>query len=413
MPAKRRPTAKRPEPPPLEYPAWQSQAKAQLEGRNSTEQGPIAKPRPPWVLASAAVIFSVTCCLLLAEIVLSFLPVASGLRSLEVDDHNPIFHFAPDRPFVFSAGWNLQHVNRGRVNNAGWVNDQDYRKDDPQPLVAVIGDSYIEAQIVPYQQTMQARLAESLAGEFRVYSFAAMGAPLSQYLIWARHAVRDYGAMAIIINVCVNDFDESHIDYRTAPGFWLYAPDANGELQLRLLPHRRGVLWRIAQQSALARYLLINLHLGHHILNVPILRHLFIARPAHAGASIFDSEAERARLRDSYAVIDAFFRDLPRLVELPRDRVLLTIGGLKYSEPAAADADAFFDLMRKALLEKAAAHGYEAVDLDPLFVERHHRTGQMFKYPYDPHWNGNGHAVAADAALSSRMLRKLRQQSEL
>ena len=167
--------------------------------------------------------------LLLAELALNLLPVASGLRSMPVDAEHPVYHFEPNRSYVFSHGWRLQNVNRGRVNNAGWVNDQDYRKDDATPLLAVVGDSFIEAQMVPYAETMQARLAKALEGQFRVYSFAGSGAPLSQYLIWARHAVRDYGARAVVINVVINDFDESHTAYRTAPGFWLYAPDQNGD----------------------------------------------------------------------------------------------------------------------------------------------------------------------------------------
>jgi hypothetical protein len=378
---------------------------------SAIEQVPVAETRPTWVFATAAVILSIICCLAVAEIVLTFLPVASGLRSVPVNDENPIFHFEPDRPFVFSTGWNLQHVNRGRVNNAGWINDQDYSRDDPQPLVAVIGDSYIEAQIVSYAETVQARLAKALAGEFRVYSFAAMGAPLSQYLIWARHAVRDYGARAVIINVVINDFDESHVSYRMAPGFWLYAPDSDGELHLRLIPHRRGLLWTLAQKSALARYLLINLHVGHHILNVPALYRFFIGPPAHAQESIAGSEAELSRMRDSYAVINAFFRDLERLVELPRDRVLLTVDGFHYPEAARAAAGSYFDLTRRALLARAAVQGYEAIDLDPLFFARHRESGERFEFANDPHWNGSGHAVAAGAALSSHLLRELRQRA--
>ena len=73
--------------------------------------------------------------------------------------------------------------------------------------------------MMPYAETVQGRLARALAGDFRVYSFAASGAPLSQYLVWARHAVRDYGARGVAINVVVNDFDESHVAYGGTPGF--------------------------------------------------------------------------------------------------------------------------------------------------------------------------------------------------
>ena len=73
-------------------------------------------------------------------------------------------------------------------------------------------------------------------------------------------------------------------------------------------------------------------------------------------------------MRDSYAVIDAFLRDLPGMVELPRDRILLIVDGFRYHEVAAAGDGSYFDLMRKALLAKATAQGYEAIDLDPLFL---------------------------------------------
>ena len=60
-----------------------------------------------------------------------------------------MLHFTPNRPFVNSLGWNFHNVVHGRVNNAGFVNDQDYVRDGP-PLIAVIGDSFIEAQMVAY-----------------------------------------------------------------------------------------------------------------------------------------------------------------------------------------------------------------------------------------------------------------------
>ena len=57
---------------------------------------------------------------------LRFLPVSTGLRSMPVNAANPVLHFTPNRPFVNSLGWNFHNVVRGRVNNAGFVNDQDY-----------------------------------------------------------------------------------------------------------------------------------------------------------------------------------------------------------------------------------------------------------------------------------------------
>src|SRR5262245_20909138 len=132
------------------------------------------------LLAVTSMAISVVACLALAEIALRLLPVATGLRSVAVTTDQPIFHFTPDRPFVYSRDWDLAMVNRGRVNNAGFINDQEYRKDDDTPLLAIVGDSMIEAQMVAYPDTLQGRLAKALEGRLRVYSFAASGAPLSQ-----------------------------------------------------------------------------------------------------------------------------------------------------------------------------------------------------------------------------------------
>ena len=274
---------------------------------------------------------SIVVCLLAAEIVLRFLPVSTGLRSVPVTAADPILHFTPNRPFVNSLGWNMHNVVHGRVNNAGFVNDQDYVRDGP-PLIAVIGDSFIEAQMVAYPQTLQGRLAAALAPKFRVYSFAGSGAPLSQYLIWAGFAVREYGARAVVINVVGNDFDESLAAYRVGPGFWQYAPDANGVLQLKLTPHRAGTLISFARQSALARYVIINLGIQNRLFSIRWLAEMIFGKPANAQpryAGNTDASTDEKRVRDSLAAIDAFFRDVPERVGLPPERVLFTLDGFR------------------------------------------------------------------------------------
>src|ERR1041385_12309 len=90
---------------------------------------------------------SIAFCLLAAEVVLRFLPFSPGRRSRPVTAAEPVLHFAPNRPFTNSLGWTMHNVVHGRVNNAGFVNDKDDVRDGP-PLIAVIGDSFIEAQMV-------------------------------------------------------------------------------------------------------------------------------------------------------------------------------------------------------------------------------------------------------------------------
>jgi hypothetical protein len=354
---------------------------------------------------------SIAVCLAAAEIVLRFLPVSTGLRSMPVTASDAVLHFTPDWHFTNSLGWNMHNVVRGRVNNAGFVNDQDYVRDGP-PLIAVVGDSFIEAQMVAYPQTLQGRLAAALAPNMRVYSFAASGAPLSQYLVWAGYAVKEYGARAVVINVVGNDFDESLSAYRLGPGFWQYAPDGNGVLQLTLNPHRAGTLISLARHSALARYVIINLGIQNRLFAIRWLGEMIFGKPANAApryAGNTDASADDKRVRDSLGAIDAFLRDIPERVGLPADRVLFTLDGFRSAEAARDGAGSYFDLMRHAFIEKAAGKGYEVIDLDTRFIPRHAQTGESFEFSEDNHWNAAGHEVAFEAVMGSKLLARLKQ----
>jgi hypothetical protein len=371
--------------------------------------------RPTQLLFSFLVpIFTVLICLAAAEGVLRLLPVSSGLHAAAVSARDPVFHFLPNRPFLHSLGWNMHDVNHGRINNAGFTNAQDYRRDDPLPLLAVIGDSYIEARMVPYADTLQGRLARMLDGQIRVYSFAAGGAPLSQYLVWAQYAVSTYGARSLVINVVGNDFDESLTTYKIGPGFWFYVPDQRGELHLRLVEHHPGWLLEISRHSALARYLVMNVGLQQAIYASRSLAELIFGRPAQAApryAGNTDATADTERVRASLAVIDAFFRDLPVMTGLPPQSILFTLDGFRYPDAAEAARDSYFDLMRRAFRQKARGLSYEVIDLDEWFIPHYQRTRKHFEYLDDAHWNGIGHGVAAEAVSSSQLLHRLRALS--
>ena len=337
--------------------------------------------------------------LAVVEIGLQFLPVATGLHSLPVSAAQPIFHFEPNRDFVYSHGWKFDRVNRGRVNNAGWVNDQDYRADDKLPLIAVIGDSFIEAQMVPHEETLQGRLAKALAGRFRVYSFAAAGAPLAEFPVYAGYAMREFGASAVVIAITNYDFARSELAYNSPTGFWIYQRE-DDRLQLRLIPYQPGWLRSLARRSALARYLVLNLRLGERLTQARQAVALSGSSPALAAPS----DDSGARVATSEAVIAAFFRDLPALAPLPAERVLFVLDGYHYPEVATAASGSYGDRLRRRFRAAAEARSYEAVDLDPLFFARYGEDRTRFDFPGDTHWNGDGHAIAAAGVLSSRLL---------
>jgi hypothetical protein len=62
----------------------------------------------------------------------------------------------------------------------------------------------------------------------------------------------------------------------------------------------------------------------------------------------------------------------------------------------------YFSLMREAFLKEAQASGYEAIDMQQVFIEHYQKHKERFEWPIDNHWNGVAHGVAADAVERSQ-----------
>jgi hypothetical protein len=358
------------------------------------------------LFAVLAVALSFGVILVALEIGLRFLPVETGFSFAPVHANAPVMHAAPDKAFVSSVGWDFQLTNRGRVNNAGFVNDRDYDPSAASLLLAVVGDSYIEAKMVPYVETVQGRLASAVKGRGRVYSFGFSGAPLSQYLIWAHHAWTSYRPDGIVINVVANDFDESMAHIGTKVGFHQYVDGPNGPV-LTLVPYDPPA-WRDAlKRSALARYLIYNL-------KVLDLYGFLQRRATGEGARAFSNvaaEPTAVRMDAASTAIAAFFRDLPAMHDLTRDRILFVVDGLReaiYDPALAVEAAASYaGRANRLFMEAARAEGYTVIDMHAEFSADYAARSQYFEYPTDGHWSGVGHGVAADAIARSPLFRAL------
>ncbi len=355
--------------------------------------------------AAISILIGITLALAIGEAVCRFLPVNDGLKAMPVNASAPVFHFTPNRNVTWSRDWNFSIVNRIHVNNAGYVNDQNYDARDPRPLLAVVGDSYVEAAMVPPHDTLQGRLSKALAPAARVYSFAASGAPLSQYLAWAREARKKWKAQALIIVVVGNDFDESLAIYKQGPGFHHYVAGANGALHLQRFDYEPSLLRLAVRKSALARYVLFNLQAHEHL---PALANelMSFVRPARADIFVGNTSAstDADRLRWSKAAVLAFLHDLSAYAGWPPGSVLFVVDGVRYPSNNPAVAASYFVQMREFFIAAARRAGYEAIDMDPAFFAHYRATGERFEFPTDGHWNGLAHRLAAEAALHSALL---------
>ena len=358
-----------------------------------------AHSRRHLVFAMIAVALGTLVVVLLVEFVLRFLPVRESLEAPAITAEQPQLRFRSNNEVVFSAGWDFAIVNRVRVNNFGFVNNQDYDPGQANPLLAVIGDSYVEALMLPYQDTLHGRLAAKLGNRGRVYSFGASGSALSQYLAYARYAEQTFRPESMVLIVVGNDFDESLLEYKAAPGFHYLRGSAAKGFDLHLVPFEPSLLGRALRWSALARYLNYNLQLSG-------LRRRLFGKGDYVGNVAATQES--LRIQRSKEVIEYFLNVLPEYAGLAPSKIAFLVDGMRpdlYEEKALEAAQSsYFALMRTYFLQSAKAKGYVVVDMQPRFLERYHKEGKRFEWPFDGHWNSIGHEEAAKAVLSSGFL---------
>ncbi len=352
--------------------------------------------------------FGVALPLVVLEIALRFLPYNEGLVVAPMDEEDSVYRFVPDRDFSYSQDWDLKNARTRHVNNAGFLSDIDYMTDSTAPLLAIIGDSYIEAIQVDWSETAQGRLSAELGDDMRVYGFGAAYAPLSQYVVWSRYVAETFNPDMLVVNVVGNDFDESLMPDHLQPGqrgMTFFTDAGDGTLALTPTPrHAESLVRRALRQSALVAYLYRNLQVG-------ALPQMLAQRSTtdDEGEALYagntEAEASEERLARSYLAVDQFLRLLPLESGLRPEEILITLDGLRPElydpERLAAAQESFAAQMMAFLWTKAASQGFEVINLQPLFIAHHEEAGERFEFPFNNHWNATGHAILADAIRDS------------
>ena len=343
-----------------------------------------------------------------AELALRLIPSAyDGARRMPVDGENPIARLEPDREFTWSAGWNFSLANTVQVNNAGFHSDVDYEAGGSGPLLAVVGDSYVEAVQVPYRLSCAGRVATMLEPAARVYSFGLSGAPLSQYLAWARYAHDSFLPRAMVFVIIRNDYRHSVRRSSSMPGFHYFVGAGAGRLVLERSDFVPSLAHRTARRSALLRYLAHNAGVQYSL------------RRIRRAEALRNRERHLPRLRlmqqervaISKRAIDEFFDLLPEYSGLGPERITFVLDGVRpdlyddeYDESLRAARGGWKETERRYFMANAVHRGYETLDLQPRFRAHYRRHRRRFEWPQDHHWNALGHELCSDAVRSSALL---------
>lgn len=349
-------------------------------------------------------LFGILLSLVVLEFFLRLCPVHEGAYRLAVNDNNPIIRHKENRDFIFSNGWNFPIVTTKHSNNYGFINDHDYSNQEDTSLMAIIGDSFVEALQVENRLTMHGILAKETAdGEGRVYSFGASGSPLSTYLAYAEYVSNEFRPTSMVFVIIINDFDESISKYREQPGMHLFRLTSNGELELERSDFEPSIVRKLAKQSALIRYLHLNLQVLDRIL--PWILGGLDDSVKYAGNILVDASSEH--VLDSKKAVDKFFDLLPLYSHLNAESILFVIDGMRpdlYSDTEFKTArGSYFDIMRKDFINEAMKNGYEIIDMQPIFIARHRENGAKFEFETDGHWNAAGHKLVAESIQYSNV----------
>jgi len=339
--------------------------------------------------AAGWLMLGVSLALVLLEIGLRFLPVPVGLFRTNRYDQWPLQSYEPGRSYTFASSWALRNPHRGTTNNYGHIAPFDF-KPASSPVI-VLGDSFVEALMNGYDDTLQGRLAVLLDAPRKVYGLGVSGLSISDYLGLSRLARDEFSPSAAVIVISDGDISESvyggigHYSFGLKGGrVELGYRPLSGESTLKNLRMRIG-------DSSLYRYMQGSLGFTPG--------NLF--KWAHRPPAVSAKPAEEPRPDRLFPVVDAFLRELPPALGVPPRCIAFLLDSDRYAiyKPELATKRKDDPELRQYFMQQATALGFRAADLDPVFRRAYARDKVKFDYwPLDRHWNAIGHDVAAHKA---------------
>lgn len=331
--------------------------------------------------------------LIFLEIVLFFFPVNEGLRVLPVNRENPVFKFTPNRESQFSKNWNFDIKNKVRINNDGFVNDINYDEFSKNKLLSIIGDSYVEALMVPFKRSVTGLLQSST--DNRVYSFAASGAGLSQHLVWAKYAEKKFNSDYFVFVIIANDFAESLKSYESSPGFHRFKRLNDNDWDLELAAYEPSYIRKFLRNSNLAMYLITNVKI-HNILNFNLKLGKNDYRETYI--SNFKSEFSADFWDDATWATNVYLDNIDYFSNTKKKNILFVIDGIRqsiYDNRVKKDSQSFWYKIREYFIKEAKLRGFQVLDMHKIFEKEYKKNMKKFNFKTDSHWNELGHSLVA------------------
>lgn len=325
-------------------------------------------------------------CVALLEALLRVLPTSTySDTGYHIDPL--IITYRPHHRFRSSWGWDFSQPLNHSVNNLGFLSSRDFVPD--ARAVALIGDSFVDASMLPEQQRIGARLEQELGGR-PVYAMGGPGSSLLDYAERIRYGAEHLALREFVVVLERGDVKQSYCGSGNVHGPCLRRGSGAPATDLR---PPAAMAQRYLRHSALLQYLLGHLRFNPEQRLRAGLAHLSFA-PAVASTPpkpYYAAELERVMTKFFERI--APYRGGRLVMVFDCDRTALNRG-----EP---DRDA----ARLAAMAQARAQGALVVDTQDSFGDYIARSGRHLEVsPLDTHWNREAtRLVARDiaAALSA------------
>jgi hypothetical protein len=351
-------------------------------------------------LNSLLVPFSVVLCLLLLEfVVFRFILIAADFPELVYV--NGVLKYKSNQSGIYRVKNEIKA--KFKINQAGWNSQYDeyqINKSNGKLRVAVIGDSYVEALNVNYNESLAEQLEHTFPNSrLEVFRFGISGAPLSQYLHLLRKEVRKYSPDLVVTILVHNDFDES---YLPTPGVYtrsfLKIQIVNNTVQGEMPPLDYQPPWyAFIRNSATWRYLAYRQRIRFSSLRNLVFRRQKQERQEYQ-ANI-EVSGLHAKMERNTLVTDYIFKKMKDICESSNAELIIVMDGDRsgiYRNIYNVNYKPTGALLLNAMAESVAQkYNIHFIDLQPVFQKDFIINEKFFDFDFDSHWNNYGHSIIA------------------
>jgi hypothetical protein len=327
---------------------------------------------------------------LVAELLFRFLPVGTATMTGYHAD-SAILNYPPYHTWRIATGWDLRNAQTLRSNNLGFASDRNFVP-DPR-AVALVGDSYVEASMLPADKRPGPQLEAHLGSARPVYALGGPGSSLLDYAERIRYAHQTLAVRDFVVLMEPGDVRQALCGSGNVHSACLDRTTLAPRTQTQATA---SSLKRALRHSALAQYLASQIRVDAGRL----LREGFVRsvpehtekRPAQPAApSALAPEA----VRRIDAVSSAFFERVAPHVR--GGRLVIVVDGRR---AGSRQLEPELVLERARFIAHARSAGATVVDAEPSFAEHARRSNLSLSVgPNDGHLNALGVSIAmAEAA---------------